>query len=598
MFRNAIALLVAVLFASSSGAQGIPTSTFALLPGAPSSGDLAFITDGSGTTTVGDPAAGGGANRDLVAYDGSQTRWEFVQRLPATAPPTPPDIALDANQVGFVATVNGTAVENVRAALDAIGSPGSGGGGSLELVQTLPAQAEFHTLKATITDPAAVQFGTGVQLSALHSNIEPDHHIGWFYNKDGPGGTMQNQFEHSFHHRVETNFKNAGATNGDNQVEFNQDVFPPDNESNVTGQSAGFSATVDVGDTITFGSGATARVLAWADPLLEFRMDAGTSPASVDSIALEGESASLGATVTSLGSQAGHWWRPYIETWAVLAGTATFAWKTSATAPNGVFRIAREGAAVNAPTGFQVGTGLQAYTADRNWTSPAFVARGHTNGSDGTGDLVNYSPTGIRIDMDWRGTNWVWQNSAALLISTPTGPLGAGSSMQTPYAFRIMDQQAFDTSSSAPIVRLDAQTCGGVACSDGNAGNWTMAGGAYNNGHIVLGGIGAGGTHLWRDSTINQLKMRPDRPPFSASDGDALVTGSGVSTHGPAFWAISDGSAMDTGNEICGYTGSVVLAGVGLACQSTISFANFGTPASQDCTFQHGNAVTFIAMCR
>jgi len=486
------------------------------------------------------------------------------------------------------------------------------GAANLNLIQTLPAQAQFHNLYATITDPASMQLGTGVQLASLGGsspNVEPDHIIGWFYNKDGPGGTHQNKFEHSFHHRVETNYKHSTATLGDNIIEFNQDVSPPDNSCELSSPSPAFETKAGTGgvrEPITFTSGGTAEIVAYDNisNVIEFRMDNNTEPGVSDTITITDGGATAacdGDPFTYLGDVNGY--RPYIQNWSVLNGKTEFFFKTSNSAPNNVLRIAREGMAVNAPPGFTVGTGLQAYTADRNWSSPAFVARGHTNGTDGTGDPATYSPTGIRIDMDWRGTNWTWENSAALLISTPIGPLDNSSSMQTPMAIRIEDQRSFDTSSSAPAVRIDAQTCGGSACTNGWAGNFTMAGGEFNNGHIVLGGIGSSGLHLWQDKTINQMKMRPDRTPMAAFEGEPFVTGSGVTTHGPSIWSVSDANGaaeFDTGDKVCGYTGTPTLPGVGMDCQSVIRFGNSGTPAvdlSTDCITSITNGDTFIAMC-
>ena len=486
----------------------------------------------------------------------------------------------------------------------------------LNLNQALPPKGEYHNLKATITSPASFHLGTGVTLAAIGENEEADHVIGWYYNKNGPGGASQNKFEHAFHHRVETNFKNDDATGSnppDNQVEFNQDVAPPDNSCELTGfnDESAFETKAGIGgvrEPITWSGGGTSEIVAYNSTtnVMEFRMNNSISVGVSETVTITdgGETASCnGEAFIYLGSTAAHTFRPYIQTWAVLAGTSIFSWKTSASAPNSVFRIANQGSAVNSPSGNSVGPGFQSYTPIDTWGSPAIVATATSNGSDGDGETAKQTPVGIRIDMDYRGTDWDFENSAALLINTPTGPLGANSTIQTPYAIKIQDQQAFDTSSSAPVVRIDTQTCGGSACTNGNAGNWTMQGGEYNNGHIVLGGIGSTGTHLWRDTTINQLKIRSDRAPFSASDGEPFVTGSGVTTHGPSIWSVSDasGSALfDTGTKVCGYTGTVTLPGVGMDCHSVIRFGSSGSESlslSTNCLTSITNGDTFIAMC-
>lgn len=123
------ALALAMLFASSASSQSVATYTFGTLPGTPTPGQLAWITDNSGTPTEGSPAAGGAApgNRDLVAYDATQTRWEFVVRVPASAPAADLETYIDAVRVGYDNSESGATAEDVQAALDELFDGGVAG---------------------------------------------------------------------------------------------------------------------------------------------------------------------------------------------------------------------------------------------------------------------------------------------------------------------------------------------------------------------------------------------------------------------------------------------------------------------------------------
>lgn len=117
-----VALLCSVVVATAA-----PVYTFGTLPGSPTAGQLAWITDGNGTTTVGAAAAGGGAAMHLVAWDAGQSRWEFVMVGAPTSPPTA-DAAtyLEGVQVSYDATISGLAAANVQAAIDELAATGAG----------------------------------------------------------------------------------------------------------------------------------------------------------------------------------------------------------------------------------------------------------------------------------------------------------------------------------------------------------------------------------------------------------------------------------------------------------------------------------------
>ena len=128
MIRRLLAVLGLVLafVATEASAQSLTTYTYATLPGSPTGGQLAWITDNSGSPTVGSPAAGGAAagNRDLVAYDATQTRWEFVQRQPTAGSGTPLQSYMEAQRVAVSNVISGVLVPNLQTALDMLFSYG------------------------------------------------------------------------------------------------------------------------------------------------------------------------------------------------------------------------------------------------------------------------------------------------------------------------------------------------------------------------------------------------------------------------------------------------------------------------------------------
>ncbi len=119
MFRRIlVALILALAFATPALAQSIPTVTFSGLPGSPTGGQLSFISDSSTTPTVGSPAAGGGSNKDLVAYDSTQTRWEFVSRIPTSGATTALQSYMDAIRVAYDNATSGAIGSNIQAVID------------------------------------------------------------------------------------------------------------------------------------------------------------------------------------------------------------------------------------------------------------------------------------------------------------------------------------------------------------------------------------------------------------------------------------------------------------------------------------------------
>lgn len=169
MIRRFLASLAAacvVILVSSSAQAQLSTYTFATLPASPAAGTLAWISDGSGAATVGSPAAGGGANRDLVAYDGAQTRWEFVSRVNLTTTPADLDTYLDAVRVAYDNGESGATADDVQEALDELFA--AGGVGATNLGNT-PGASSVTVTSSTGSStvlPAATTSLAGMQTAA------------------------------------------------------------------------------------------------------------------------------------------------------------------------------------------------------------------------------------------------------------------------------------------------------------------------------------------------------------------------------------------------------------------------------------------------
>lgn len=127
--RVLAAILLGLAIPFAAAAQTIPTYTFGTLPGSPTAGQLAWITDGAATPIPGTAEIGGGTHKDLVAYDATQLRWEFVQRAPDDLPPEELPTFLSAPRISYDNAESGAAADDVQEALDELFAGGGGGGG-------------------------------------------------------------------------------------------------------------------------------------------------------------------------------------------------------------------------------------------------------------------------------------------------------------------------------------------------------------------------------------------------------------------------------------------------------------------------------------
>lgn len=139
LIRALAALAAALLLLGApleAPAQTIPSSTFSALPGSAAPGTLRWVTDGACTPIPGTPEIGGGIHFDLVAYDATDLRWEFISRAPAGTTETDLPTFLTGSRISYDNATSGAAADDVQEALDELfagGGGGGGGGGSTDL---------------------------------------------------------------------------------------------------------------------------------------------------------------------------------------------------------------------------------------------------------------------------------------------------------------------------------------------------------------------------------------------------------------------------------------------------------------------------------
>jgi hypothetical protein len=436
---------------------------------------------------------------------------------------------------------------------------------NIDLAQSLapeqgdpPTTSHHNVLFANITNPAETQFGYGATF--LDPNIfeaspgrESDNQLGAFYNKNGVNGLPTNQFEHAMDSSWELSWR-ATQTGDHTWLEHNIDLWPPDNRAAIS-DLVGFNP--GVGDAIEFSGGGTGVVIAWnpVTSVLEWRQDYGTVGAGETISHVGSGTAKVGATITSLAST--NLWRTRQLEWDTYTNEAMWFWRTRPpTGEPAPLRLINNGVGVGFTGNVGGGTALKVGTYMSNRPTTWMEFQGDTV----TGEIgIQPRILDLRYNFAGTGNSYSFASGIRFLSPVVTGT-NSLNSMGRRHHIEIWDQRGYGSTSSALYV--DAQTCDGCVNGPAAHGNITMRGGNWNDGHYAFGEENASGDHLWRDQTHEVFRVASDSTPSSESDGVALVTGTGASTHGPAFWAISDGSELDTASEVC------EAEGVGMAAQS------------------------------
>ena len=164
------------------------------------------------------------------------------------------------------------------------------------------------------------------------------------------------------------------------------------------------------------------------------------------------------------------------------------------------------------------------------------------------GRVESASGYGAFYQFDLTGQDYTTNFLSHIFIKKPAGPPGPGTVIGQLHGIFIEDLGGY--SGFGDALTIEAQTTAGR----GDQGNLTLQGGGWDDGHHRIGS-----THLWQEAA-GRLRVSVGAP-GSASAGNAVVTGSGSATHGPAAWAAS-GTSCDTA---CG--------SMGLACEDAWSLA-------------------------
>ena len=454
--------------------------------------------------------------------------------------------------------------------------------------QTEPSTVAHHnTLNAAITDPADTTFGYGAtfprddQFASIPGS-EADNQLGAFYNKDGVNGLPSNQFEHAMDSSWELSWRAAG-TGHHTWLEHNIDFWPPDNQT-VVQNVAGFDPVV--GDEIQFSGGGTGIVLEWdsASDQLRWRQDYGTVDVSANELIAHPATgtANVGATVVSLASA--NLWRTRQLEWDVYTNQAVWTWRTSPSGSSPApLRLHNNGAGIGYSGSLGGGIALSVGSHTSNLPTTKMYFQGNLIGGQ-----FGVQPRILDLRYDFSGAGNSFSHSSGLRFLSPVAT-GTGSTNTTGrrHHIEIFDQVGYGSTSSALYVA--AQTCNGCVGGPAVHGNITMRGGNWNDGHYAFGEETSSGDHLWRDQTNEVYRAATDSAPTAEDDGVAFVTGTGATTHGPAFWAISNGGALDTASEVCS------AEGVGMTAQSAFDLTA-GTIIGA--TTPVGSGQPFISFCR
>ena len=77
----------------------------------------------------------------------------------------------------------------------------------------------------------------------------------------------------------------------------------------------------------------------------------------------------------------------------------------------------------------------------------------------------------------------------------------------------------------------------------------------------------------------------------NTANNSTLVARQGSARHGISVGAVSDGNAIDTGDEVCSHLD------VGSACLFVLEFSSAGEPTATSCGANHETGVRLLATC-
>lgn len=638
MLRNLFVSILSVLalgalLSSSAHAQAITTHTFATLPGSPTAGQLAWLTDNSGSPTEGSPAAGGAApgNRDLIAYDATQTRWEFVFRVPATAPEAGLEKFLAANRIDYDNTESGATAEDVQAALDELFASPGGGGGDLGTTATGAALTITNTGGTPASIPAATSTTWGaltdedkLKLDGIAAGATAglgDHvatqdvNLGLFEIDSLMGSpSASRSFPLFAITNPATTTMGSGVTWGTDQV---AKAYPggPEIDTrnhllgwfyNKTGVNGNVVSTCDPAwdwsHETNFRTTAATADDAWPELNFDkFTPDFTTVPTGVTGTFAPGD------YLTFSGGGTG-------KVVSFSGGTLTFVHTTSPCPANGqtITNVSQAGGGTVASlTSLQTRfRGLQF-----EWDVPDYEVRWTFS----TRSFTDSGPSTLRIRDEAVGINYpdpltrrlaVWNNvalfgtvlfeydgagtsgqngnvdvvelkadfgslanthfnSALLTLLQPVG--GAAATINQHMPFTIEDQRGWGSSISS-IQYIFSQTCNGSACATGDKNNIYHAGFGWNTGHFVAGAASSTGDHFYRGSD-ERWHTTTNANPTSGTSGPAIAE----------MAALNGTAALGTALIASGACASVVtVAATGIATTDVVSWGFNGDVSGVD----------------
>ena len=215
-------------------------------------------------------------------------------------------------------------------------------------------------------------------------------------------------------------------------------------------------------------------------------------------------------------------------------------------------------------------------TPDRSITGKmiAFDARNEIS-QTGTGSSIG-ELYGFRYKLVPTGQFTTIDESVGFFIDQPTTLAGSSPVVfDRHFGILLKDQSGLGQTDGAAL-RIEAQTDNPNA----ERGNLELAGGDWNSGHLLLGGV-----HIWDDAGSQQLRAS-NVSPTAATDGAPLHAPAGTTSNwGSVFWSDGTDSALNSGDEVC--------TAAGMSCKEVYPM---GAAVPQSCA-SNLNSTVFMAFC-